>query len=89
MDLETQTNFLDSFQAVLCTLLTAYQLLMDEIFLALMVLILNQSPCLKMLLASIYGARAANGVIVVETKSGISGKGKVNYSTQVGFSLTN
>ena len=36
--------------------------------------------------ASIYGARAANGVIVVETKSGISGKGKVNYSTQVGFS---
>ena len=36
--------------------------------------------------ASIYGARAGNGVIVVETKSGISGKGKVNYSTQVGFS---
>jgi len=36
--------------------------------------------------ASIYGARAANGVIVVETKSGVSGKGKINYSTQVGFS---
>jgi len=36
--------------------------------------------------ASIYGARAANGVIVVETKSGKSGKGKVTYSSQVGFS---
>ena len=36
--------------------------------------------------ASIYGARAANGVIVVETKSGMSGKTKINYSTQVGFS---
>ena len=36
--------------------------------------------------ASIYGARAANGVIVVETKSGVSGKGKITYSTQVGFS---
>jgi len=36
--------------------------------------------------SSIYGARAANGVIVVETKSGVSGKGRVNYSTQIGFS---
>ncbi|MCF8275010.1 MAG: SusC/RagA family TonB-linked outer membrane protein [Flavobacteriaceae bacterium] len=36
--------------------------------------------------ASIYGARAANGVIVVETKSGRSGKSKVTYSSQVGFS---
>lgn len=36
--------------------------------------------------ASIYGARAANGVIVVETKSGNKGKSKVNYSYQIGFS---
>lgn len=36
--------------------------------------------------ASIYGARAANGVIVVETKSGSSGQSKVTYSSQVGFS---
>lgn len=36
--------------------------------------------------ASIYGARAANGVIVVETKSGKKGKAKVNYSSQVGVS---
>lgn len=36
--------------------------------------------------ASIYGARGANGVIVVETKSGTTGTTKVTYSTQVGFS---
>jgi TonB-linked SusC/RagA family outer membrane protein len=36
--------------------------------------------------ASIYGARGANGVIVIETKSGISGKPKVSFSTQIGFS---
>lgn len=36
--------------------------------------------------ASIYGARAANGVIVVETKSGKKGKAIVNYSSQVGVS---
>ena len=36
--------------------------------------------------ASIYGARAANGVIVVETKSGKSGKSKITYSSQIGFS---
>jgi TonB-linked SusC/RagA family outer membrane protein len=35
---------------------------------------------------SIYGARAANGVIVIETKSGRSGKARFNYSTQIGFS---
>lgn len=35
---------------------------------------------------SIYGARAANGVIVVETKSGRLGEAKISYSTQVGFS---
>lgn len=34
----------------------------------------------------IYGARGANGVIVVETKSGVKGKGKITYSTQVGIS---
>lgn len=36
--------------------------------------------------ASIYGARAANGVIVVETKSGKSGKSKITYTSQIGFS---
>ena len=34
----------------------------------------------------IYGARGANGVIVVETKSGAKGKGKISYSSQVGVS---
>ncbi|NPA36561.1 MAG: SusC/RagA family TonB-linked outer membrane protein [Chlorobi bacterium] len=36
--------------------------------------------------ASIYGARGANGVIVIETKSGTTGEPKVTFSTQVGFS---
>jgi TonB-linked SusC/RagA family outer membrane protein len=36
--------------------------------------------------ASIYGARGANGVIVVETKSGASGKSRIDFSSQVGFS---
>tara|TARA_B110000503_G_scaffold68819_1_gene107454 strand:- start:5392 stop:8451 length:3060 start_codon:yes stop_codon:yes gene_type:complete len=35
---------------------------------------------------SIYGARAANGVIVVETKSGKSGKSRITYSSQFGSS---
>lgn len=35
---------------------------------------------------SIYGARAANGVILVETKSGKSGVAKITYSSQIGFS---
>lgn len=35
---------------------------------------------------SIYGARAANGVIVIETKSGKSGVARVTYSSQIGFS---
>ncbi len=35
---------------------------------------------------SIYGARAANGVIVIETKSGRSGKARFTYSTQIGIS---
>lgn len=36
--------------------------------------------------SSIYGARAANGVIVVETKSGAKGKTRIMYSSQIGFS---
>jgi len=35
---------------------------------------------------SIYGARAANGVIVVETKSGRTGDARITYSSQVGHS---
>ncbi|MDY8135802.1 TonB-dependent receptor [Aquimarina sp. 2201CG5-10] len=35
---------------------------------------------------SIYGTRGANGVIVIQTKSGRDGKTKVSYSTQSGFS---
>jgi len=35
---------------------------------------------------SIYGARAANGVIVIETKSGKSGKARFTYGTQLGIS---
>jgi TonB-linked SusC/RagA family outer membrane protein len=36
--------------------------------------------------ASIYGARGANGVIVVETKSGTSGRSRIDFSSQMGFS---
>lgn len=35
--------------------------------------------------AAIYGARAANGVILVSTKSGKSGKMKISYNSYVGF----
>ncbi len=35
--------------------------------------------------AAIYGSRAANGVIVVTTKKGKSGKTKVNYNGSFGF----
>ncbi len=35
--------------------------------------------------ASIYGSRAANGVILITTKKGKSGKTKFNLSTQMGF----
>lgn len=35
--------------------------------------------------ASIYGSRAANGVIMITTKKGKSGKTKFNASTQFGF----
>ena len=34
---------------------------------------------------SIYGARAANGVIVITTKKGASGKPKVNLNVKLGF----
>jgi len=34
--------------------------------------------------ASIYGSRAANGVIVIETKSGSKGKVRINYSSYLG-----
>ncbi len=36
--------------------------------------------------ASIYGARAANGVIVIDTKKGKTGKTKVSYSQSYSFS---
>lgn len=35
--------------------------------------------------ASIYGARAANGVIIITTKRGASGKPSINYSFNQGF----
>jgi len=35
--------------------------------------------------ASIYGSRAANGVVLITTKSGQSGKGKVTLRTSYGF----
>ncbi|PKA99624.1 TonB-linked SusC/RagA family outer membrane protein [Flavobacteriaceae bacterium MAR_2009_75] len=35
--------------------------------------------------AAIYGARAANGVIIVTTKRGASGKAKISLNTFVGF----
>jgi TonB-linked SusC/RagA family outer membrane protein len=36
--------------------------------------------------ASLYGSRAANGVIVISTKKGISGETKVNFKSEIGFS---
>lgn len=35
--------------------------------------------------AAIYGARAANGVILVTTKSGVQGKAKINYDFSYGW----
>jgi TonB-linked SusC/RagA family outer membrane protein len=35
--------------------------------------------------ASIYGSRAANGVILVTTKSGKQGKSRINFKTSFGF----
>lgn len=34
--------------------------------------------------ASLYGSRAANGVVIITTKSGKAGQGKVNFNAQVG-----
>ncbi|MGB5818450.1 MAG: TonB-dependent receptor [Saonia sp.] len=40
--------------------------------------------------AAIYGARAANGVIIITTKKGTSGKTNINFNTFTGFqSVTN
>lgn len=36
--------------------------------------------------ASLYGSRAANGVIIITTKSGKKGKTKVSYTGEVGWS---
>ena len=36
--------------------------------------------------ASIYGTRAANGVVVITTKKGVAGRSKINFSTYVGTS---
>jgi len=34
---------------------------------------------------SLYGSRAANGVILITTKSGVSGKAKINFTYQKGY----
>ncbi len=36
---------------------------------------------------AIYGSRGANGVIVINTKKGMSGKTKINYSNRFGVSI--
>ncbi|WP_321280377.1 TonB-dependent receptor [Marinifilum fragile] len=36
--------------------------------------------------ASLYGSRAANGVVIIKTKSGKSGKTKISFKLQHGFS---
>lgn len=38
---------------------------------------------------SIYGARGSNGVVLVTTKSGKSGKNRITYSSDVSFSTVN
>ena len=35
--------------------------------------------------ASLYGSRAANGVVIITTKSGKAGQGHINFNAQVGF----
>jgi TonB-linked SusC/RagA family outer membrane protein len=35
--------------------------------------------------SAIYGSRGANGVIIITTRKGVSGKMKVTYNTQIGF----
>ncbi len=36
--------------------------------------------------ASLYGSRAANGVVIITTKKGIAGTAKINLKTEFGFS---
>lgn len=36
--------------------------------------------------SSLYGSRAANGVIIITTKKGKEGKTHVNYDMQMGWS---
>lgn len=36
--------------------------------------------------ASLYGSRAANGVIIITTKKGVAGKTKITYEAEAGFS---
>ncbi|MBL7735877.1 MAG: TonB-dependent receptor [Chitinophagaceae bacterium] len=36
--------------------------------------------------ASIYGSRAANGVVLITTKTGIKGKARINFNTNIGWS---
>ena len=36
--------------------------------------------------SSLYGSRAANGVIIITTKKGKEGKTHVNYDMQIGWS---
>lgn len=38
--------------------------------------------------ASLYGSRAANGVVIITTKSGKSGNGHLNFNAQLGVSTT-
>ena len=35
--------------------------------------------------AAIYGSRGANGVIIITTKKGVTGKLKINYNSNIGF----
>lgn len=39
--------------------------------------------------AAIYGSRAANGVVLITTKSGEAGKASINFNAQVGLSMLN
>ena len=38
---------------------------------------------------AIYGSRGANGVVLITTKRGKSGKPQINFSSKVAFSTTN
>jgi len=40
---------------------------------------------LKDAAAAVYGVRAANGVVLITTKKGTSGKANINYSNYIGF----